>query len=133
MLQAFTTIITITGYISLVVGAVLILMSKVKTDNLADLKERVEILEKEREFAREQHIENQKAISNLEGQLATYREIPLKSIATSLDRLSESNGKILRVLEGSAIIAATDREVLLNPEQHVTTQNVDKQIINNKE
>ena len=96
----------IIGFSALVAGSAMILLSKVKTDNLNDLKERVEILEKEREFARQQHIENQKAISNLEGQLSTYKEIPLKSIAKSLDKLSKSNGKILSRLEKSAVSAS---------------------------
>lgn len=93
----------------LVAGSAMILLSKVKTDNLNDLKERVEILEKEREEARRQHIDNQKAIANLEGQLATYKEIPLKSIAESLDELSKSNGKILDRLEKSAVIAQRNK------------------------
>lgn len=100
------------GYLLGVAGAITVLFSRVKTDNLHDLKERVEILEKEREFARLQHLENQKAIANLEGQLASYKEIPLKSIAKSLETISnttretgESNKKILNVLEQSALIA----------------------------
>lgn len=107
--------LSVTGYVAGVVGAVLILASKTKTDNLNDLKERVEILEKEREFARLQHLENQKAISNLEGQLASYKEIPLKSIARSLETISQTteetgkgNARILQVLEGSALIAKHD-------------------------
>lgn len=105
-MQHFNLYLNILGIISLVGGAYLVLMSKIKTDNLNDLKERVAILEKEREFARQQHIENQKAISNLEGQLSTYKEIPLKSIAKSLDELSKSNGKILSRLEKSGVLAA---------------------------
>lgn len=93
----------------LVAGSAMILLSKVKTDNLNDLKERVEILEKEREEARRQHIDNQKAIANLEGQLATYKEIPLKSIAESLDELSKNNGKILDRLEKSAVLAQRNK------------------------
>ena len=127
--------ITVSGYISLVVGAVLVLMSKVKTDNLNDLKERVEILEKEREDAREQHIENQRAISNLEGQLNTYKEIPLKSIASSLEALPkivDSNSQILETLKGSAVIAATDRSQLVNSSQHIKNQVVDNQTVRSK-
>ena len=105
-MQHFNLYLNILGIISLVGGAYLVLMSKIKTDNLNDLKERVEILESEREFARQQHIENQKALSNLEGQLSTYKEIPLKSIAKSLDELSKSNGKILSRLEKSAVLAS---------------------------
>lgn len=95
----------IIGFGALVAGAVLILMSKVKTNNLNDLRDRVKILEEEREEARRQHIENQKAIANLEGQLATYKEIPLKSIAKSLEELSKSNKQILNRLEKSALDA----------------------------
>lgn len=100
-------------------GAVLTLMSKVKNDNLSDLKERVGILEKEREDARQLHLENQKAIANLDGQLKTYKQIPLKKIADSLDSLSQSNTKILNVLENSAVIAeatASDGGLLVKTE-----------------
>lgn len=100
-----TIVRDIVAYVSLVAGSVLILKSKVKTDNLKDLRERVDILEAERTNAREQHIENQKAISNLEGQLKTYKEIPLKSIAKSLELLDNSNNKILEALNSAAIIS----------------------------
>lgn len=99
------TAIEIIGFAGYVVGAVIILTSKTKTDNLNDLKERVAILEREREVSREQHIENQKSIANLQGQLATYKEIPLKSIASSLEKLTESNTVILDTLTHSAVIA----------------------------
>lgn len=135
MTSTFTTAITISGYFALVVGAVLTLMSKVKNDNLADLIQRVQILEKEREDAREQHMENQKAISNLEGQLKTYKEIPLKSIASSLEALPkivDSNSQILETLKGSAVIAATDRSQLVNSSQHIKNQVVDNQTVRSK-
>ncbi len=98
------TAIEIVGYVGYVVGAVVILASKTKSDNIKDLMERVNILEKEREYARSQHIENQKAIANLEGQLSTYKEIPLKSIADSLTALPilvTSNQQILDTLNKS--------------------------------
>jgi hypothetical protein len=101
------TTLEIIGYAGYVVGAVIILASKTKNDNLKDLKERVDILERERTEARQQHIDNQKAIANLEGQLQTYKEIPLKSIARSLESLPvlvDSNDKILKTLENTAQI-----------------------------
>ncbi len=158
MNQHLSTAITISGYISLVVGAVFVLMSKVKTDNLNDLKQRVDILEKELQFTRaerdkeketyrkdlneeiktrqEMHLQNQKSISNLEGQLATYKEIPLKSIASSLQALSnllDSNNQILETLKGSAIIAATDRDALVNSNQTIESQIVEHQTVKGKE
>lgn len=100
-MEAFAII----GYGIGIVGGIIALTSKTKNDNLSDLKQRVEILEKEREYARLQHIENQKAIANLEGQLSTYKEIPLKSIASSLEKLTEGNSDILLTLRGSANVA----------------------------
>jgi len=94
-----------------------VVKSKVKDQNLKDLKDRVDILEKERDEARTQHLENQKAIANLEGQLKTYKEIPLKQIATSLSELYTSNSRILAVLQNTT------------SEQHIDTQLVDRQIV----
>lgn len=121
-----STAITISGYLALAIGAALSLMSKVKNDNLSDLKDRVDILEKELKYAHNQHVDNQKAISNLEGQLQTYKEIPLKSIASSLEalpRIMESNTQILETLKGSALIAASDRS------STGTTQKVQEQVV----
>ena len=157
MNQHLSTAITISGYISLVVGAVFVLMSKVKTDNLNDLKQRVDILEKELQFTRverdkeketyrkdlneeiktrqEMHLQNQKSISNLEGQLATYKEIPLKSIASSLQALPnllDSNNQILETLKNNTIIAATDRDALVNSNQTIESQIVEHQTIKEK-
>lgn len=103
-MEDLSNIISIGGYIAAVGGAYMIIKSKVKNENIKDLINRVAILEKERAIAQEQHLENQKAIANLEGQLATYKEIPLKSIAGSLEQLTESNKSILETLKGSAKI-----------------------------
>ncbi len=121
----------ILAYASLVAGAFLVLASRIKSENLKDLKDRVDILENALNSAKSDHIESLKAIANLEGQLSTYKEIPLKQIANSLTELSGSNAKILTVLEGSALIAAKDRDVLVGKgsEQHVETQIVDRQVI----
>lgn len=102
--------------VALAVVAFYVVRSKVKNENLKDLQNRVDILEREREETaklhakerqetQQQHLDNQKAISNLEGQLATYKEIPLKSIAESLEKLTESNDAILGTLKGSADVA----------------------------
>lgn len=107
------TAIEIVGYAGYIIGAVVILFSKTKSDNIKDLLERVGILEKEREYAREEHIKNKEAIKYLEGQLSTYKEIPLKSIAASLEALPkivESNQKIFDTLNSSAHIAIAEAQ-----------------------
>lgn len=103
--QNLNTYINVLSVVALAVVGFYAIRSKVKNENIADLKDRVGILEKERDEARKQHLENQKAISNLEGQLATYKEIPLKSIAGSLEELTKSNTAILETLMGSARVA----------------------------
>lgn len=97
--------LNVLSLVSLAVVGFYVVRSKVKNENIKDLLDRVAILEKERDEARLQHVENQKAIANLEGQLSTYKEIPLKSIADSLVMLTESNNNILETLRGSAKIA----------------------------
>lgn len=100
------TIIEILGYIGYIAGAVVILTSKAKTANLNDLKDRVDILERELQYSKEEntkyktfadkrHMENQKAISKLEGQVETYKQIPLQSIDASLLNLVDSSKQIL--------------------------------------
>lgn len=91
-----TTTISALGYLAGVMGAFILIFSRIKNENLKDLQERVKILEAERNVAQQQHLENQKAIANLEGQLSTYKDIPLKSIALSLEKLVATNDKILK-------------------------------------
>lgn len=107
------TILSVVSLVAIVGSAWVVINSKVKSENLSDLKDRVEILEAERKEAQNQHLESQKAIANLEGQLSTYKEIPLKSIAKSLEDIGKSqkdtartNSLILTRLETSAIIAS---------------------------
>lgn len=101
--------IEIIGYAGYVVGAVLILTSQTKTNNMKDLKERVEILENERKYdkellqseraeAQKKHIANRESIAKLQGQVEIYKDLQLKSIA-------DTNRQILEVLSKSALIA----------------------------
>lgn len=123
------TYLNVLSLVALAVVGYYVVRSKIKNENIKDLKERVEILEKSKIEAEKQHMDNQKAISNLEGQLSTYKEIPLKQIATSLTELSKSNEMILNVLQANAIISAKD----LATDQHVKTQTVDKQVVNKEQ
>ena len=111
-------ITSIIGYIVGVVGAITVIFSntrkdneKIKNANIKDLRERVEILEKERveykqmlvderEQSREQHVQNQKAIAKLEEKVSIYKDLQLSSIA-------ETNKQILETLKSSAITLAS--------------------------
>jgi hypothetical protein len=113
-MEHFTLFRDVIAYVALAGGAILMLLSRVKNENLKDLKERVEILEKERTYAHEQHLENQKAISNLEGQLKTYKEIPLTKIADSLESLAVSNNEIRDTIKnsGGMLVQTKDKNPL---------------------
>lgn len=102
------------GYAGYVVGALIIIFSKVKNDNLADLKQRVEILEKElvyskdlldkeRKQAQAQHLANRESITELKTQVKLYKDLQLDSIA-------KTNQEMLEALKASAMIRATEKD-----------------------
>ena len=103
------TTISVLGYFTGVLGAITVIFSRTKTENLKDLKDRVDILEKDREESRAQHLENQKAISNLEGQVEAYKAVPLKFIPEALTALIASNNEILKTLKESATKLSTEK------------------------
>lgn len=116
---------SIFGYLVGVGGAITIIFSRVKNENLKDLKERVEILEKElvysrealekeRVSARDQHVENREAIAKLQGQVELYKDLQLKSIA-------ETNKQILKTLQGSATILASGTKTRAKAVEKVKT------------
>ena len=47
-----------------------------------------------------------KEISELTGQIKVYKELPLQKLADGIQKVADSNDKILTALENSAIIAA---------------------------
>jgi hypothetical protein len=94
------------GYLIGLAGAIVVIFSRVKNENLKDLRERVAILEnereeykklllKEREEAANQHIANREAIAALKKEIEIYRDLQLSSIA-------ETNKQILNTLQASS-------------------------------
>jgi hypothetical protein len=82
------------------------------------------------------HGESEKAIANLQGQIDFLKTVPLAEIAISMEALAKSNTEILTTLRRSAVIAATDRDILTGStikEQHVDNQIVGKAIVNKGE
>ncbi len=81
------------------------------------------IQEEKLEHCTEQHGESQKQIdvlkhdiSNLQGQVATLRDIPLHEIKDGIKSIVATNGKILDTLKKTAVIAAEDRDILKDKE-----------------
>ena len=94
--------ISIIGYISLIVGSILALFSRLPKQTIQNQKELIETYEKrlkaledQSEQDKKQHIENVKAIADLQGQIKVHKEIPLQQIADSMKELANTNKQIL--------------------------------------
>lgn len=61
----------------------------------------------------EKHKESEIMIAKLQGQVDVLRSIPLTSIDSSMKRIATSNSEILKTLNKSAIIAATDKDLAI--------------------
>lgn len=77
---------------------------QLQNDNIKALQDKVGILEDQLNMSRSANIEATKSISNLEGKLEAYKDIPLHDIKESLSSLADSNKEILSTLKKSVSI-----------------------------
>lgn len=82
------------------IGGVIYAVFKSQTtrQTITSQKELIDTLKTQVDELRTLHIDNEKAIAKLSGQLEVYKEIPLKDIADSLKGLNETQTKILKKL-----------------------------------
>ncbi|CAB4183069.1 hypothetical protein UFOVP1439_56 [uncultured Caudovirales phage] len=97
--------ISIIGYISLIIGSILALASRIPKQTITNQKELIETYEKrlkaledQKEEDRKQHIENVKAIAELQGQINVYKELPLQQMADTMREIAQTNKKILEIV-----------------------------------
>lgn len=138
--------IAIIGYVSLAVGSILALFSRIPKQTITNYEQlsiaqekRIAALEEQSKIDHKNHLENIKAIADLQGQIKVYKELPLQEMAKAMQDISdgnkaiaESNRQILLSLQSSAMIASADRSTLLHPTQVVEKQTVETQVIKNK-
>lgn len=138
--------IAVIGYISLLVGSILALFSRIPKQTITNYEQlsvaqekRIAALEEQSKVDHKNHLENIKAIADLQGQIKVYKELPLREMAKAMQDISdgnkaiaESNRQILISLQSSAMIASEDRSTLLHPTQVVEKQTVETQVIKNK-
>lgn len=110
-------------------GVVVTSHSKIPRQNVIDLQAlnstqdtRIKALEEER-------LADAKIIGTLEGQVQTYKELPLRELADGIKEVvdiskenARSNQAILDQLKRTAVIAAQDRDVLTNQNLHIKTE-----------
>lgn len=135
--------IAIIGYISLLVGSILALFSRIPKQTITNYEQlsvaqekRIKALEDQSKIDHKNHLENIKAIADLQGQIKVYKELPLQEMAKAMQDISdgnkaiaESNRQILISLQSSAMIASEDRSTLLHPIQNIDRQTVETQVI----
>ena len=118
----FADLIPWTGYLALVGGAVLVIFSRVPKQTIQDQRELINTLQEQRKADKEQsdarikaledqhekdlqnHLENSKAIAELQGQVKIYKELALNDLAASMSSIADTNKQILTLLSTSTIV-----------------------------
>jgi hypothetical protein len=129
------SVITISGYVAGVAGALLYARSQVPGQTISNYKDlaesqerRIKALEEQRGVDHRNHIENIKAIADLQGQIKVYKELPLQDMASAMQKISTvnegiaaSNKLILETLQGSAHLLADEKSDRRSKEATITT------------
>lgn len=116
--------VSIIGYIALAIGSVLTLFSRIPKQTIANQKDlidtyekRLKTLEDQGKEDKKQHIENVKAIAELQGQIKVYKELPLQDMALAMKEMASASRtnadysrEILKTLKSSAKTLAFDTE-----------------------
>ena len=86
--------------ITSVVGIIFALLKTGTTKaTIQSQKELIETLTAQVNELRNLHIENEKAISELQGQVSVYKELPLNQLSTAMAEIAKTQKDILRLLK----------------------------------
>lgn len=148
-MTSFSGALDVVGAVSLVIGAIAYLKSTTRKVNDGAATELIANLTALRETDKEefnkrlkaledQHLEDAKLLAHMQGQIATYKDVPLQelsvsmaSIATDIKLNAQSSAQILETLRKSAVIAAADRNILVGAKtQNIEEQHVEHQTVN---
>lgn len=90
----------------LIISSILAIRSQIPKQTIANQKELIETYEKrlkaledQAELDKKQHLENVKAIAELQGQINVYKELPLQQMADSMREIAQTNKKILTLIK----------------------------------
>ena len=101
-----------------------------QTKLIAALEGRIKTMEDENKEQLKKHIENEKAIAALQGQIAVYKELPLQDIAKSLKALENLPREFEKITQanGDRILEAVSNITV----QNVSQQNVEHETVSSK-
>lgn len=91
--------LTIAAVISIIVGSILTVFSRVPKETIANQKELIDSQEKRIKILEDQHLANSRAIDRLEEQVAVLKTIPLKDIAEAQKAIVETQKEIITLLQ----------------------------------
>ena len=92
--------------IAFIGGVIIYARTKIPRQEVADLKSLLDTQGKTIEELKKARLEDTKLIGKLQGQIETYKELPLQELANGIKKVGEGQDKILQVLQTSAEIAA---------------------------
>lgn len=149
--MSYSTLLDLAGIVVLVIGSVAYYTSsrrKVSDEAATELISKLTALREadKEEFSNrlkcleDQHLEDAKLMAHMQGQIATYKDVPLRELSDSLKTIAvdikistDAQNEILKTLRSSALIAAEDRAFLTTPKnQNIETQTVQNQTINKR-
>lgn len=101
-----------------------------QTKLITALEGRIKTMEDENKEQLKKHIENEKAIAELQGQIKVYKELPLQDIAKSLKALENLPQEFEKITKanGDRILEAVGNIKV----QNVGQQNVEHETVTNK-
>lgn len=89
------------------------------------LEKRISSMEDEHKDLLNKHVDNEKKIATLEGQIKVYKELPLQDIAKSLKALENLPSEFERITNANG-------EKIMDKISHITVQTVENQTVKNE-
>jgi len=127
-----SVIVGIGEVIAIVFIAYIYAKSKIPKETIAQqatlidaLEKRIKAMEDDNRDQLKKHIENEKAIADLQGQIKVYKELPLREISKSLKALEDLPSQFEKISNSSA-------EKIISSVTHVKSQHVDTQTVRNE-
>lgn len=146
--MSYTPLLDGAGIIAIIISGYIYLRSSTRKVNDQASVELIANLTKLRETDREefnarlknleeQHLADMKLMAHMQGQIATYKELPLERLAISMDAIAADTklnvtaiAEMLTSLQRSALIAREDRSVLTGAKtQNIEEQTVEHQVV----
>jgi len=108
-----------------IILALLYVKSRIPGETIKQQGELIKALTERQNELINAHVSNEKAISELQGQIKVYKELPLQQIANSLKMLESLPAEFERISNKS-------QDHIIQSFQNVTEQHVDKQTVGGK-